>query len=456
MNQITRILCQKYTDLTDDEISYLEEYNKTLQALANAAQADVFIDCRSCTGKSAIVVGEAKPQTVASSYSKPLLGMPMNWLDEPAMERSFRLGVPTIGRKAVSVPENGRVVQTVEPIFFEGRLIAVLIYEKKASLAPEVISSVPDGERSFQAGDSQWLAQVIDEAVLLVDTGNMVCACNSAARELYRRLGYVSDILGMSAANILLDVEGAEADGGWREIATGDCVLRYRQVELERDNIRYALVIQDITELRRQEKEARLQAMAVRELRHRMKNSIQLLASLLRYQEENAALPEVQSVLRDTAGRILSLNITLEEALAQNAQDELSLRGVLERVRTNILQNSLGPARPVTIRVCGDDLRVSAEAASAISLVVNELVQNAVKHAFPAGRAGVILIELIKTPLFSRIAVRDNGVGMDPDRAEGDTLGLGLVRTMVREKLNGELTIQSDKGGTTVVFDFIA
>ena len=73
-----------------------------------------------------------------------------------------------------------------------------------------------------------------------------------------------------------------------------------------------------------------------------MKNSIQLLASLLRYQEENAELPEVQSVLRDTAGRILSLNITLEEALAQNAQDELSLRGVLERARTNILQNSLG------------------------------------------------------------------------------------------------------------------
>ena len=54
------------------------------------------------------------------------------------------------------------------------------------------------------------------------------------------------------------------------------------------------------------------------------------------------------------------------------------------------------------------------------------------------------------------IVVADNGVGMDPDRAEGDTLGLGLVRTMVREKLNGELTIQSDKGGTTVVFDFIA
>lgn len=455
MNQITRILCQKYTDLTDDEISYLEEYNKTLQALANAAQADVFIDCRSCTGKSAIVVGEAKPQTVESSYSKPLLGMPMNWLDEPAMERSFRLGVPTVGRKAVSVPENRRVVQTVEPIFFEGRLIAVLIYEKKASLVPEAFSAVPEGARSLLAGESQWLSQAIDEAVLLVDTDNLVCACNDAARRLYRRLGYVSDILGMSAANILLDMDGAKPGGNWREIATGDCVLRYRQVDLSRDNIRFALIIQDITELRRQEKETRLQAVAFRELRHRMKNSIQLLASLLRYQEENAELPEVQSILRDTAGRILSLNITLEEALVQNAQDELSLRGVLERVRINILQNYLGPARPVSIRVCGDDLTVSAEAASSVSLVVNELVHNAVKHAFPSGRTGAITIELIKTPLFSRISVQDNGVGMDPERTEGNTMGLRLVRTLVREKLNGELNIQSDKGGTTVVFDFI-
>lgn len=456
MNQITRILCQKYTDLTDDEITCIEQYGQTLQALANAEQADVFIDCRSCTGKTAIVVGEAKPQTVTSSYSKPLLGMPMNWQDEPAMERSFRLGVPTVGRKAVSVPEDGHVVQTVEPIFFQGRLIGVLIYEKKASMVEEVLSSVPEGTRSLLAGESQWLSQSIDEAVLLVDTGNQVCACNDAARQIYKKLGYVSDILGMSAANILLDAESDDRSAAWRETVTGDRILRYRQIWLGKDEIRYALIIQDVSELRRQEKEARYQTVAARELRHRMKNNLQLLAGMLRYQEENSSLPQVQSILRDTAGRLLSLTAALEEP-ARDAQASLSLRAVLERVRLNILQNSLGPAQNIAIRVVGDELSVSSETASSISLVVNELVQNAVKHAFPDGRPGIITIEPERTPLFSRISVRDNGVGMGGTCGSGVScgMGLGLVRTIVREKLNGELTIASGGGGTEVIFDFI-
>ena len=68
MISATRMLCQKYTDLTDAEISYLESYGALLPALANAEQADVFIDCRTVSGRSAIVVCEAKPQTVPSNY----------------------------------------------------------------------------------------------------------------------------------------------------------------------------------------------------------------------------------------------------------------------------------------------------------------------------------------------------------------------------------------------------
>ena len=73
MISATRMLCQKYTDLTDAEISYLESYGALLPALANAEQADVFIDCRTVSGRSAIVVCEAKPQTVPSNYGGPLL-----------------------------------------------------------------------------------------------------------------------------------------------------------------------------------------------------------------------------------------------------------------------------------------------------------------------------------------------------------------------------------------------
>ena len=118
MNSITRTLCQKYTNLTDDEISCIEEYNSMLQPLANAEKADVFIDCQSFTGKTAIVVAEAKPQTVPSNYSIPILGMLINWSDEPAVDRTFRFGKPTRRMSAVHMPEDRDVIQTVEPIFY--------------------------------------------------------------------------------------------------------------------------------------------------------------------------------------------------------------------------------------------------------------------------------------------------------------------------------------------------
>ena len=137
MISATRMLCQKYTDLTDAEISYLESYGALLPALANAEQADVFIDCRTVSGRSAIVVCEAKPQTVPSNYRSSILGMLIHWRDEPAVDRSFRLAVPTSGVRAVSMPEDRRIVQSVEPLFYEGRLIGVLIYERPALAAEE-------------------------------------------------------------------------------------------------------------------------------------------------------------------------------------------------------------------------------------------------------------------------------------------------------------------------------
>ena len=134
LNSITRTLCQKYTNLTDDEITHLEEYATMLQPLANAEQADVFIDCRSFTGKTAIVVAEAKPQTVPSNYSIPILGMLINWQDEPAVDRTFRFEKPTRRMCAVHMPEDRNVIQTVEPLFYDEKLIAVLIFEKKADI----------------------------------------------------------------------------------------------------------------------------------------------------------------------------------------------------------------------------------------------------------------------------------------------------------------------------------
>ena len=85
-------LCRKYTDLSDEEIRIIEHMSETLQPLANLEGADIFIDCPGRDG-NAIVVAEAKPECVPSSYKNTVVGLLAKPENEPAVARTFRLGV---------------------------------------------------------------------------------------------------------------------------------------------------------------------------------------------------------------------------------------------------------------------------------------------------------------------------------------------------------------------------
>ncbi|MEG0764877.1 MAG: histidine kinase N-terminal domain-containing protein, partial [Pseudoflavonifractor sp.] len=414
MNSITRILCQKYTDLTDDEITYLEEQNKTLQALANAAEADAFIDCRTATGKSAIVVCEAKPQTLPSAYAQNILGMLIRWRDEPAVDRSFRLGIPTVGVKAAFSPEGQRVVQTVEPLFCAGKLVAVLIYEKLEKRPNEWQWQPRKSEIILSNNDWLTMAQALNDAVIFLDEGDKVCGYNEAAGQLYRDLGYVRDIMGMAAENIRLG-RLDEPLNELRETSIVNHQLRYQRVRLTDGPARTALIIRDLTELRKGEATVAEQEVAMRELRHRMKNNLQMLASLLRLRSRHVTdAMEAQTVLLDTAGRLIALTATLD-GVVQTGTGKVELLGVLERLRTHTLQTFLSPAQAVSIRVEGDEMTLSAETATSVALVVNELLQNALKYAFPAGAAGTVTIAVRREQPFCRVSVSDDGVGFSPE-----------------------------------------
>ena len=415
MISATRMLCQKYTDLTDAEISYLESYGALLPALANAEQADVFIDCRTVSGRSAIVVCEAKPQTVPSNYRSSILGILIHWRDEPAVDRSFRLAVPTSGVRAVSMPEDRRIVQSVEPLFYEGRLIGVLIYERPALAAEE---PPPAGEREAEqaSGALDWAAvsPCLDDAVLFLDEEDRVCGFNPAATALYRRMGYIGTLAGMPVN-----------------------------------------IIHDLTRQRQLEEELALQRTALQELRHRMKNNLQMLANLTRSRGcDPAESPPVQTALLDTANRLLSLAATLD-GIVQVSREKVSLLQILEQIRRYMLQTLLPSARRVTIHVGGEDVIVSADCASSVALVVNELVQNALKYAFPSGQAGRIGIELHSGRPLCQLTVWDNGVGFQADRPRPGGAGLELASTIVREKLTGEWSVESGPGGTRISFDFL-
>ena len=331
---------------------------------------------------------QAKPQTVPSNYRSSILGILIHWRDEPAVDRSFRLAVPTSGVRAVSMPEDRRIVQSVEPLFYEGRLIGVLIYERPALAAEE---PPPAGEREAEqaSGALDWAAvsPCLDDAVLFLDEEDRVCGFNPAATALYRRMGYIGTLAGMPVNNIQ-PAALSECDQDRHETALANRVLQYQRLPLSSGQARAALIIHDLTRQRQLEEELALQRTALQELRHRMKNNLQMLANLTRSRGcDPAESPPVQTALLDTANRLLSLAATLD-GIVQVSREKVSLLQILEQIRRYMLQTLLPSARRVTIHVGGEDVIVSADCASSVALVVNELVQNALKYAFPSGQAG--------------------------------------------------------------------
>ena len=236
---VIRELCKKYTDLTEEEIATIQGMSAVLQPLANLEDADIFIDCPSWDG-DAIVVAEAKPSYVPSSYKKTVVGLLARKENEPAVARTFRLGVATKQMKAVT-QENGRTIQSVEPIKNTAgdRVIGVLIREQRVDEQRQISERLHFSEQSYEqianalshmVGSNNWLTECIDEALLMVDRTGVVAFRNSLARDLYQKLGYVEDLLSYVAIGARsvedqhhrLTVSGFDVASGMKNPTSGD------------------------------------------------------------------------------------------------------------------------------------------------------------------------------------------------------------------------------------------
>ncbi len=185
-------------------------------------------------------------------------------------------------------------------------------------------------------------------------------------------------------------------------------------------------------------------AAVVREMHHRIKNNLQNVAMLLRLQMSGDREIPAREVLHESVNRILSI-AAVHEVLSQRGFRLVDLKEVLARVGRAVAQNMGQPNRQIRVSVQGDEVAMPSQAATSVALVVNELLQNALEHAFPHQARGEVVVSLHRRPGELLIQVEDNGVGL----SEGSSrhLGLEIVETLVREDLRGEWSLSVD-GGT--------
>ena len=187
----------------------------------------------------------------------------------------------------------------------------------------------------------------------------------------------------------------------------------------------------------------------VREMHHRIKNNLQTVAMLMQLQLSEADRLDTHEVLQTNIHRIRSI-AAVHEILSEKGFHLVDVKNVLERISYTTAETMTHPNQAIVIRVFGDAIALPSKPATAIALVVNELVQNGLEHAFNGrSRDGQIDISLGRSPDEIIIIVRDNGSGLPADAQPG--LGLEIVETLVKEDLHGRLKFNRPASGGTEI-----
>lgn len=446
MENISRKLCEKYTALNPEQIEEIMTWLDELPKIAESEDCNVYIDCLSFYGKSFVVVAEAKPNRPQSLYERPIIGSIIKSYREPAVERAFSTGQPTVGVLGLEMPTTKQVVQSAYPIYYKDQVIATLIYEKI------ITSYCPEGkeepEEIFLEPEVLSFLEVFTDAVLLIDRKGLIAYSNTVARSLFQELGYIDSLKGMDIHNIVSFENSLTQCFGMR-----GHYFEARKVLIDPRQGVEGVIIRDRTEQERCKEALEKAKLAGTELRHSLKNGLRLLEFADHECAEASRSEEVKAAYGKAQGRVRALRTITELKLGN---EETGMKKMLEQIGKELLVMLSSPNSNIKIVVEGDDICLPGDSSNAVILVIYELICNALKYAFPDQNEGTVYVRLKEEEIFYTFEVEDNGCGFAAsDDGTHSSVGLGMVQAMVRDWLNGELRIFSDEHGTKATFEVI-
>ncbi len=199
----------------------------------------------------------------------------------------------------------------------------------------------------------------------------------------------------------------------------------------------------DLTDHKKAE-EVEKKDVLLKEIHHRVKNNMQIISSLLNLQSHYITEKKYEELIRESQDRIRSMALIHEKLYQSKDLETIDFKGYIIDMAHELVR-SYGRTG-IVLNMDIDNIFLGIDAAIPCGLVINELVTNALKHAFPDGK-GVVMVALHARDNIELI-VQDNGVGMPEsiDFRTTDTLGLRLVTILVEDQLNGEIRLTRDNG----------
>ncbi len=431
-----------------------------------------------------VLAAHARPSTGPNFYSDDVVGM-----DAPPSRAQILDTVAQAGRPHTDQPSEFAREQYV-PVRRRGATLAVVVrhtdlhYTRQQGglevnylqIAQSLLVMIAQG--TFPAdqphtGVGRGTPRVGDGVVRLGAEGLIEYASPNAVSAL-RRLGHTDQVLGADLSAIVTSqIEvGAALDettplvltgrAPWgTEIETRGIHLTMRAVPLHARSHRTGalLLLRDVSELRRQERELVTKDATIREVHHRVKNNLQTVSALLRLQSRRMDDEAAKAALAE-AGRRLSTVAMVHDTLSHGSDETADFDQVALRILRATVEVASSDTT-VTVRLSGSFGIISAEHATPLAMVLAELVHNAVQHGFPA-RSWTAPEEAVVELWAERhittsgqelhIRVSDNGVGLPQEgqRPRSSGLGIQIVESLLTD-LRGTLSWGSRAPhGTTV------
>lgn len=452
-------ICRKMTALAPAQIAVLDNSCSIIGLASDLAHAQVTVYAKSCSENYVVIVAQAKPNTSYVQQKSNLVGSTFYSGEEPLIWRTITTGEVIRGQREWALgmwmemqvypvrDASGNVIAAVsfEVTLQEAQLTGHQLLVETAQLMLATVK--------FPSSSKKYRSLSASDGIIIVNEQGKIIFTNSAADSIYKVLA-VGCIIGRriyerQAHMSLAQKAMAEQEACETELVAGNMILVQRAIPIIVNGVSLCTVVimTDVTELKKKEKELLIKSAVIQEIHHRVKNNLQTIASLLRLQSRRTTSQEVKAALRESVNRISSISV-VHEFLSQQDAEFIDVAEVTKNILELVIQNMLEPDFDLKTHFNGQTVILPSEQASSLALVINELIQNSIEHGFTGRKEGLIGVDIATLADAYKIEIYDNGIGM-PDNFNPQTsnsLGLQIVRTLIESDVGGSFALYNDQG----------
>lgn len=449
----------KVNDLTAELRSSLQAMQQNLALAADIAHALVTIYLPGEDPKLLTVFKQVQPMTQVGTERPDLTGRQVRAVEEPLVARVLAKNVPLTGMREWSLGSYSHL--KVFPLRDgRGHCYGAISFE---SVTPDDIIIAQSLEllrnlRQSVTDDPNYQRLLPSDGIMVVDPNKLIVAANNRARHMFDVMN-ISHVVGCRTNDVAINwpLVGMVMDTGTaesKEFTMHGLLLSARILPVvPRPKGGCAIVIlQDITELRKKDEELLIKSVVIKEIHHRVKNNLQTIASLLRLQERRAQSEETKIVLRDCVNRVNSIAI-VHEYLSQQDTGLIDVAKVAKGIYQAIISSMLQPDFQLQADFQAAAVQLPSDKATSIALILNELLQNTIEHAFEGRSSGSLQVHFTEEKEHFRLSISDDGIGLPEGfslDAGRQSLGLKIIRTMAEADLQGTFTLTNQEQGGTL------